>query len=115
MWLTHAPQAYGPESGLWQASMLREMILDRPGMDIRPKTLRGTLQRMNYSFRMLREAPRKSAHPQTRKKFIGDAQKRIVDALARVGVRQLLPGRDDHAALRPDKPGMAADAAAARR
>ena len=61
------------------------MILDRPGMDIRPKTLRGTLQRMNYSFRMLREAPRKSAYPQTRKKFIKDAQKRMVDTLAKLG------------------------------
>ncbi len=84
VWLSHTPQAYGFESGLWQASMLRKMILDRLGIDIRPRTLRGTMKRMNYSFRMLREAPHRSADPQMCKKFIEDTQKRL-DALARAG------------------------------
>ena len=84
VWLSHTPQAYGFESGLWQASMLRKMIRDRLGVDIKPRTLRGTMKKMNYSFRMLREAPHKSADPQTCKKFIEDTQKRL-DALAKLG------------------------------
>ena len=114
VWLSHAPQAYGPESGLWQASMLRKMILDRLGMDIRPGTLRGTMKRMNYSLRMLREAPHKSADPPDVQK-VHRRHPEEVGRPGQVGVRQLLPGRDDHAAVRHDKPEMAADAAAAKR
>ena len=84
VWLSHAPQAYGFESGLWQTSMLRKMILDRLGIDIKPRTLRATLYRMNLSFRMLREVPCKSADPETRKKFVEETQRRM-DALARTG------------------------------
>ena len=107
MWLSHAPQAYGFESGRWQASMLRKMILDRLDMDIKPRTLRATLHRMRLSFRMFREVPHKSADPETRKKFIEDTQKRM-DALGQGGVHQLLRGRDDHAAGRPEGPELAA-------
>ena len=88
VWLSHAPPAYGFESGLWQTSMLRKMILDRLNIDIKPRTLRGALKRMNLSFRMLREVPRKSADPETRKKFVEDTQKRM-DALARAGYASL--------------------------
>ena len=84
VWLSHAPQAYGFESGLWQVSMLRKMILDRLGIDIKPRTLRATLHRMRLSFRMFRKVPHKSADPETRKKFIKDTQKRM-DALAKAG------------------------------
>ena len=84
VWLSHAPQAYGFESGLWQASMLRKMILDRLGIDIRPRTLRATLHRMRLSFRTLREVPHGSADAETRKKFIEDTQKRL-SALAKAG------------------------------
>ena len=38
MWLSHAPQAYGFESGLWQVSMLRKMVLDRLGIDTQSQT-----------------------------------------------------------------------------
>ena len=84
VWLSHVPQAYGFESGMWQTSMLRKMILDRLGIDIRPRTLRATLYRMSLSFRMPREVPRKSADPETRKKFVKDTQRRM-DTLARAG------------------------------
>ena len=84
VWLSHAPQAYGFESGLWQTSMVRKMILERLGTDIKPRTLRGALKRMRFSCRMIREVPRKSADPETRKKFIDDTQKRL-DALAKAG------------------------------
>ena len=84
VWLSHSPQAYGFESGLWQASMLRKMVLDRLGIDTRPRTLRATLYRMNLSFRTLREVPHKSADLETCKKFIEDTQKRL-SALAKAG------------------------------
>ena len=84
VWLSHAPQAYGFESGLWQTSMVCKMILDRLNTDIKPRTLRGALYRMNLSFRTLREVPRKSADPETRKKFVKDTQKRM-DSLAKAG------------------------------
>ena len=84
VWLSHAPQAYGFESGLWQVSMLRKMILGRLGIDIKPRTLRATLRRMRLSFRIPREVPHKSADHKTRKKFAEDTQKRM-DALAKAG------------------------------
>ena len=114
VWLSHAPQAYGFESGLWQASMLRKMILNRLGIDIRPRTLRGTMKRMNYSFPdAQRGAAQVRRSPDVQKVHRGHPEE--VGRPGQVGVRQLLPGRDDHAAVRHDKPGMAADAAAARR
>lgn len=57
------------------------MTLDRLKTDIKPKTLRATLYRMNLSFRMFREVQRKSTDPETCKKFVKDTRKRI-DALA---------------------------------
>ena len=83
MWLSHAPQAYGFESGLWQASMICKMILDQMGIDIKPRTLRATLYRMRLSFRIPREVPHKSADPAARKKFIED--QKSMDALAEAG------------------------------
>ena len=64
--------------------MVCKMILDRLNIDIKPRTLRGALYRMNLSFRMLREVPRKSADPETRKKFVEDTQKKM-DAPAKAG------------------------------
>ena len=84
VWLSHTPQAYGFESGLWQTSMVCKMILDRLKMDIKPRTLRASLKRMNLSFRIPREVPHKSADSETRKKFIEDTQKKM-DALAKAG------------------------------
>lgn len=55
VWPSHTSQAYGFESGLWQTSMVRKMILDLLGIDIKPRTLRGTLKRMGLSFWTLRE------------------------------------------------------------
>ena len=82
VWLSHSPQAYGFESGLWQTSMVCKMILDRLMMGIKPRTLRGSLKRMNLSFRIPREVPHKSADPATRKKFIEETQK-MMSALAK--------------------------------
>ena len=50
MWPSHAPQAYCFESGLWQASTVCKMALDRRGIDIRPLTPEATLKRMGLSF-----------------------------------------------------------------
>ena len=83
-WLSQTPQAHGFELGLWQASMLRKMTLDRLDIDIKPRALRATLHRMRLSFRTLREVPHKSADPETRKKLIKDTQKSM-DALAKAG------------------------------
>ena len=57
--------------------MPRKTIMDRPGMDIKPRTPMATLYMMRLSFRMLREVQHKSADPETRKKFIEDTQKRM--------------------------------------
>ena len=79
---SHSPQAYGLGSGLCQASMICKMILDRLGMDIRPRTLRATLHRMHLSFCIPREVPHRS-DAETRKKFLKDTQK--MNALTRAG------------------------------
>jgi hypothetical protein len=50
------------------------MMLDRLNIDVTPRTLRAALYRMNLSFRMLRKAPRKSADPETRKKFVEETR-----------------------------------------
>ena len=65
VWLSHAPRAYGFESGLWQVSMVCKMILGRLGIDIKPRTLRAALYRMRLSFRIPREVPHKSADHKT--------------------------------------------------
>lgn len=52
------------------------MVLDRLKTDIKPLTLKATLKRMNFPFRMPREVPSKSADLKTRKKFVEDTQKR---------------------------------------
>ena len=77
VWLSHSPQAYGFESALWQTSMIRQMILDRLGIDIKPRTLRYTLSRMKLSMRMPREIPHKSAGPEERKEFTEKTQKKM--------------------------------------
>lgn len=92
VWLSHAPRAYGFESGLRQASTVCKMIPDRRGIDIGPRTLRATLHGMRLPFRTLREVPHKSADPETRKKFIKDTQK--VNALARAGYTIFYEGEE---------------------
>ena len=77
VWLSHSPQAYGFESALWQTSMIRQMILDRLGIDIKPRTLRYTLSRMKLSMRMPREIPHRSADPEERKEFTEKTQMRM--------------------------------------
>lgn len=72
--MSDTPQAYGFESGLWQTSTLRKMILDRLKTDIKPRTLRATLNRMNLLCRMPREMPHKFADPETCKKFVKDTE-----------------------------------------
>ena len=64
--------------------MVRKMVLDRLGMDIKPRTLRATLHRMTYSFRTLRKVPYRSADPETCEKFIENTQRRM-GALGKAG------------------------------
>lgn len=77
VWLSHSPQAYGFESALWQTSMLRKMILNRLGIDVKPRTIRNTLYRMGLSMRMPREIPNKSASTEERQAFITKTEARI--------------------------------------
>ena len=84
VWLSHSPQAYGFESALWQTSMLSKMILDRLGMDVKPRTIRNTLHRMGLSMRMPREVPSKSAGPEERKAFVTKTQE-MIDSLSKDG------------------------------
>ena len=76
VWLSHAPQAYGPESGLWQASMLRRMILGRLEMDIKPRTQDNTTQDES-PIPDAQEGAAQIRSPETCKKFIENTQKRL--------------------------------------
>ena len=84
VWLSHLPRAYGFESALWQTSMIRQMILDRLGIDIKPRTLRYTLSRMKLSMRMPREIPHRSADPEECKEFTEKTQKKT-NRLSKMG------------------------------
>ena len=84
IWLAHNPQTYGFESDLWQLSMLSKMLIDRLGLDIRPRTLRHTLRVMKYAYRKPREIPYRSATTEEQEQFKKDTQERM-DALAKEG------------------------------
>ena len=64
--------------------MLSKMLIDRLGLDIRPRTLRHTLKVMKYAYRKPREIPYRSAITEEQEQLKKDTQERM-DTLAKEG------------------------------